>query len=53
MVDEQRAELQDRIALLEARLAAQQELLETETRRRIALEEALEIRGESKTPNNT
>ncbi|MEO1362141.1 MAG: hypothetical protein AAFU86_00005 [Pseudomonadota bacterium] len=41
MADADLAELQERIALLEARLAAQQTLLETETRRRIALEEAL------------
>lgn len=34
--------LKDQIALLEARLLAQQELLEAETRRRLALEEALE-----------
>ncbi|MEL6419309.1 MAG: hypothetical protein AAFQ55_11870 [Pseudomonadota bacterium] len=41
MSDEERAELKEQIALLQARLAAQQALLETETRKRIALEDAL------------
>lgn len=35
--------LEKRIALLEARLLAQQELLEVEVARRIALEGALEV----------
>ena len=41
MAEADLAALQERIALLEARLAAQQALLEPEARRRIALEAAL------------
>ena len=53
MTDADVATLKERIALLEARLEAQQALLETETRRRIALEEALAARDGARNPNKT
>lgn len=49
MTEREVAALEERIALLEARLATQQALLEDEVRRRIALEEALAAQSEKAT----